>query len=123
MYKTILLISSDNRVHDFLDITVRMLYKLNRQLSLITAVNGEEAAEFSKNSDVYMILLDIDSMNDSFSCILAEIRSDKLSCGKKVMAFIKEEDEMLKKKINEFGCDSVMTRAEFEKHIRNILEV
>jgi hypothetical protein len=109
MTRKILLISKDEEFIRFVEISTLTLTKLNYQVDIIRNINDY--------IDLAIIDFDLSDAGDYVS----QIRSNKSIKNKKIIGVYSSSEKINKTEIFKIGCDSLMSKKDFEKAGNNIL--
>lgn len=108
MTRRIVLLTNDSNFENFVKISALTLTKLNYQVDIFKEIK----------KDIDLVIIDFD--NPENLEILKSVRKDAAVKNKKIVGVISEKTDQTKQ-IFESGCDSVMTKKEFEVAGNNIL--
>lgn len=108
MTRRIVLITNDVQFENFIKTTALTLTKLNYQIDIFK--------EIKKDTD--LVIMDFDTPDNMD--ILKSIRKTPYLKNKKVIGVMSEKDDRINQ-IFEAGCDSIMTKKEFEVAGNNVL--
>ena len=109
MTRKVLLISEDERFVSFVEISALTLSKLNHQVDLIR--------KFDNNID--LAIIDFDTIVNLE--IVKLYRNGDNSRNKKIIGVYSPENNIDRDEIFKNGCDSLMSKTEFERVGNNIL--
>lgn len=108
MTRRIVLLTRDKSFEKFVTITALTLTKLNYQIDISPAIR----------SDASLIILDFDN-SDNLD-MLKFLREDPIYKHKKIMGVVTETQNNFEK-IFKAGCDSIMSKKEFQVAGNNVL--
>lgn len=112
MTRKVLLVSSDKGFKDFIQIATLTLTKLNHQITI---------TEDKRDGHIDWMIVDMDTdTEDNFSFII-ETRKSGLNKQIKVVAVVTAITEEIRERLFKSGCDSIMTKKEFQAAANNIL--
>lgn len=112
MTRKILIVSNDDEFKGFINIATLTLTKLNHQITL---------TEDRKDGHIDWTILDMDTNEEDNFGFISKTRNSGSNRNIKIVAVKTEPDEILKKRLFDAGCDSVMTKKEFKAAANNIL--
>lgn len=112
MTRKILIVSDDGEFKGFINIATLTLTKLNHQITL---------TEDRKDGHIDWIILDMDKDAEDNFGFISQTRKSQTNKNIKIVAVSTEPDETLKKRLFDSGCDSVMSKKEFQAAANNIL--
>lgn len=118
--KSVLLISSDKELIGVIKISAITLTKLNSQVSIEETADYNQAYQLSKVSNLDLIIIDLDEMEQDPIQLIQKIRSDPESKSKKIISVFSNETN--KGEVYKAGCDSIMSKKELTKVVNNILQ-
>ncbi len=119
--RKLLLISSDKNLIGIIKTSALTLTKLNCQISVEETAVNDEAIEKSKAVNLNLIILDNDLKTIDQMTFIKEIRKNINSKNKKIISLY--TSEINKEEIFTAGCDSIMSKQEFQKVVNNILVI
>ena len=122
MTRKVLLITEDLNLKQFVEISAMTLTKLNCQVELISSYNYNDCIRISGDSNLDLILLDLELRNFHSQNFINDIRTSEKSKNKKIIAFAEIIDNKEKDKIFKSGCDSIMTKEELKSALNNLLQ-
>jgi DNA-binding response OmpR family regulator len=122
MTRKVLLITEDLNLKQFVEISAITLTKLNCQVELISFSVYDECKRISGDSNLDLILLDLELTNFPSDKYIDEIRNSENSKNKKIIAFAEIIDNKEKENIFKSGCDSIMTKDELKSALNNLLQ-
>jgi CheY-like chemotaxis protein len=108
MTRRIVLITKDNSFKSFVDISALTLTKLNYQIDISTDIR----------QDADLIIIDFDDAENIE--VLKSLRQDPIHKNRKIFGIISDFKDK-SKEIFKAGCDSLMSKKEFERAGNNIL--
>jgi CheY-like chemotaxis protein len=112
MTRKVLLVSNDKEFKDFIIIATLTLTKLNHQITI---------TEDIKDGHIDWMIIDMDKEEEeNFSLILAT-RKSELNSKIKIVAVVSMLTDDIRTRLFKSGCDSIMTKKEFQLAANNIL--
>jgi len=112
MTRKILLVSEDKEFKDFIKIATLTLTKLNHQITI---------TEDLKDGHVDWMIVDMDmNQEENFKTILATRKSES-NGNIKIVAVVTQLTDEIRTRLFKSGCDSIMTKKEFQLAANNIL--
>lgn len=111
MTRKITLISEDENLIKFIEISALTLTKLNHNVNIIR--------EFDENAD--LIIIDFDSTRSSN--YLKSYRNKNQIRRKNILGLYTSEENIKRDELFAQGCNSVMSKSDFEKVGNNILVI
>lgn len=112
MTRKVLLVSNDKGFKDFIYIATLTLTKLNHQITI---------TEDKKDGHIDWMIVDMDTeVEDNFTFIIESRKSEANKKIKIVSVLTTISDEM-RERLFKSGCDSIMTKKEFQAVANNIL--
>lgn len=112
MTRKILLVSNDKEFKGFINISTLTLTKLNHQITI---------TEDKSDGHIDWMIVDMDTETDSnFEFILNSRNSDQ-NKNIKIVSVLSSVNDETKERLFKSGCDTVMTKKEFQTVANNIL--
>lgn len=112
MTRKILLISNDNEFKSFINIATLTLTKLNHQVTI---------TEDKNEGHLDWILVDMDANTESNFEFIINSRVTEQNKNIKIISVLSTVNDEIKDRLFKSGCDSVMTKKEFQAAANNIL--
>ena len=122
MTRKALLITEDNNLRQFVEISAMTLTKLNCQTEINTCTDAGRAEKLSGEDNLDLILLDLDLNIFSPLQFLKDVRQSEKSKRKKLIAFSADTGKINKQEIFDSGCDSIMSKDELRASLNNLLQ-
>lgn len=122
MTRKALLITQDEDLKKFIEISAMTLTKLNCQAELKYTFDFNEALQIAREDNLDMIFLDLDLKVFSPLGLIEKIRSELKSKDKKIIAFSEVNPILNRDEIFKSGCDSVMSKSELKMVVNNLLQ-
>jgi CheY-like chemotaxis protein len=112
MTRKVLLVSNDKGFKDFIHIATLTLTKLNHQITI---------TEDKKDGHIDWMIVDMDTdVEENFTFII-ESRKSEANKKIKIVSVLSVITDEMREKLFKSGCDSIMTKKEFQAVANNIL--
>jgi CheY-like chemotaxis protein len=112
MTRKVLLVSNDKGFKDFIHIATLTLTKLNHQITI---------TDDKKDGHIDWMIVDMDSDTDDNFTFITETRKSESNNKIKIVSVLTEITGKMKERLFRSGCDSIMTKKEFQAAANNIL--
>ena len=122
MTRKALLITGDEDLRKYIEISALTLTKLNCQTEIVHTLDFEEAINISKEDNLDLILIDLELNNFPPLELTKIISLEKKSSNKKLICFSDNIDVLNREEIFRNGCGSIMSKDELKIVINNLLQ-
>jgi len=112
MTRKVLLVSNDKGFKDFIHIATLTLTKLNHQITI---------SEDKKDGHIDWMIIDMDTDVEKNIAFIIESRISELNQKRKIVSVLTTITDEMREQLFKSGCDSIMTKREFQAVANNIL--
>ena len=112
MTRKVLLVSNDKGFKDFIHIATLTLTKLNHQITI---------TEDKLDGHIDWMIVDMDTDTEGNIAFILESRKSELNQKRKIVSVLSNVTDEIKERLFKSGCDSIMTKKEFQAVANNIL--
>lgn len=112
MTRKVLLVSNDKGFKDFIHIATLTLTKLNHQITI---------TEDKKDGHIDWMIVDMDSDVEENAAFIIESRKSEANKKIKIVSVLTVITEEMRERLFKSGCDSIMSKKEFQAVANNIL--
>ncbi|MFZ4592194.1 MAG: hypothetical protein ACOYN6_14425 [Ignavibacteria bacterium] len=112
MTRKVLLVSNDKGFKDFIHIATLTLTKLNHQITI---------SEDKKDGHIDWMIIDMDTDVEKNIAFIIESRISELNQKRKIVSVMTSITDEMREQLFKSGCDSIMTKKEFQAVANNIL--
>ena len=122
MTRKALLITGDEDLKKYIEISALTLTKLNCQTEIVYTVDFDEAINISKEDNLDLILIDLELNNFPPLGLIKKISLEIKSQNKKLIGFSNNIDALNREEVFRNGCGSIMSKDELKNVINNLLQ-
>jgi CheY-like chemotaxis protein len=112
MTRKVLLVSNDKGFKDFIHIATLTLTKLNHQITI---------TEDKRDGHIDWMIVDMDTDTEENIAFILESRKSEANKKIKIVSVLTAITDEMKEQLFKSGCDSIMTKKEFQAVANNIL--
>jgi CheY-like chemotaxis protein len=112
MTRKVLLVSDDKGFKDFIHIATLTLTKLNHQITI---------TEDKRDGHIDWMIVDMDTDTEENFAFILESRKSELNQKRKIVSVLTAITDETRESLFKSGCDSIMTKKEFQAVANNIL--
>ena len=122
MTRKALLITGDEDLRKYIEISALTLTKLNCQTEIIHTLNFDEASVISQEDNLDLILIDLELKNFPPLELTKKISLEHKSDNKKLIGFSDNINALNREEVFRNGCGSIMSKEELKNVINNLLQ-
>jgi DNA-binding NarL/FixJ family response regulator len=122
MTRKALLITGDEDLKKYIEISALTLTKLNCQTEIVYTVDFDEAINISKEDNLDLILIDLELNNFPPLGLIKKISTGIKSQNKKLIGFSDNINVLNREEVFRNGCGSIMSKEELKNVINNLLQ-
>jgi DNA-binding NarL/FixJ family response regulator len=122
MTRKALLITGDEELKKYIEISAITLTKLNCQTEIIHTLSFDEAFDISQEDNLDLILIDLELTNFPPLELTKKISLGHKSGNKKLIGFSDNINALNREEVFRNGCGSIMSKDELKNVINNLLQ-